>query len=90
MANRKQLARLKKGTVAWNEWRATAKGDEIDLSGSDLNGKNLVLANLSDANLTGSNLFDANLEEADLSRAVLGDVNLSRRQQITVPTELND
>ena len=67
MANADQLAKIKEGTDAWNEWRQHNAQEEIDLSGADLSKANLFMANLSGADLSGANLSGADLSEADLT-----------------------
>jgi uncharacterized protein YjbI with pentapeptide repeats len=87
MANKKQVALLKKGVDAWNAWRAKTNirpylsGADLggaDLRGADLGGANLMRANLRGANLSGwANLSGANLFGADLAQVHLGGANLS-------------
>jgi len=86
MANREQLAKLKKGIEAWNQWREQNPDIQVDLSWSKLVGGKLSNANLSKANLRGAtlcladltnaNLGAANLEEADLTQAKLSGASL--------------
>jgi hypothetical protein len=94
VANSEQVLILKRGPLAWSEWRQRVGGSikpdlsRITFTGADLNHANLSEANLSNAdlsrtNLTGANLMQANLSEADLSeadlsRATLFDARLSR------------
>jgi uncharacterized protein YjbI with pentapeptide repeats len=87
VANEEQLAILKQGPKAWNEWWAKGAGAEIDLSdanlaGADLHGANLAgaalaRADLTGARLTGANLARANLHRAELTRAALTDARLT-------------
>jgi len=72
MANPEHLAILKKGVVAWNEWRSKHPTMIQDLSGAELQG-----ANLSDANLFGTNLRGAKLVGARLSVADFRIANLT-------------
>ena len=60
MANRHHLKILKKGSSAWNTWRAKHFELYPDLSG----------ANLQEANLGGADLFEANLYQANLSHRI--------------------
>jgi|HubBroStandDraft_1064217.scaffolds.fasta_scaffold00043_66 hypothetical protein len=78
MANAEQLAQLKQGPAAWNEWRKRHPRVPVDLSGADLLDGNLVHANLFGANLRGANLARARLAEADLSEADLAGATLAR------------
>jgi hypothetical protein len=83
MANSEQLAKIKEGVEAWNDWskanRAEAWNDwkpansEIvpDLSKADLCEANLRGANLRKARLGGANLREAKLSSANLRRAML-------------------
>ncbi len=78
MANREQLARLKKGVKAWNKWRAKNPGVDIDLSGANLRGANLNKADLRRADLHGADFCEANLGRANLSEANLSGAQLFR------------
>ena len=76
MANRKQLAMLKRDVEEWNEWREDQFEITPDLRGANLKaanlqGADLSYAKLSDAKLTEANLYGALLEFADLSGADL-------------------
>ena len=85
MADAEQLALLKSGVDAWNQWRAKNLRAKVDLSGAVLSpsrlrllrGADLRVANLSRANLSGATLIGANLGWANLSRARLLHANLS-------------
>ena len=78
---------LKKGVVAWNQWRKDnpdiqpalimAKLQEEDLNGANLSGANLSGADLSGSNIRGVNLRRANLTGVDLSNANLSGADLS-------------
>ncbi len=90
MANEEQLAILKQGTQAWNNWREnnpTAKIDftfakfvNINLSayfeGPLITGINFGWADLRGANFTNANLEHAYLEDANLHTADLQRANL--------------
>ena len=91
MANEEQLAILRSGVDAWNEWRKIFHEDMIHLEGADLEGVRLERvdfegallqgacldgANLQDACLNGANLFGASLVEANLRSARLKNANL--------------
>ena len=88
MANEDQLAVLRKGAEAWNEWRRENDAEAInlgsanlsraDLGGADLNGTNLGGADLSGANLRHAELYGADLLSANLSGANLSDAKLRR------------
>ena len=70
-----QLAKLKEGPTAWNEWRGTLdlkpQFDGADLHGEDLRGVHLSEATLQGADLRDTDLSQANLHGADLSGAKL-------------------
>lgn len=79
MADPEQVAILRQGVKAWNEWRSREPLDLIpDLTGSDLSGVDLVDANLFSADLDGANLEGARLTEAKLHFAGLRGANLRR------------
>ena len=78
MANKKHLAQLRQGNVAWNRWRDENWEIQPDLSGAHLSGAHLSGAHLSGAHLSGANLSEAYLSEANLSGANLLQTNLSR------------
>jgi len=88
MANPQHLAKLKRGTRAWNKWRGANRDVQTnlykaDLSGAPLSKADLTFANLGEANLSGADLSRAKLigailREADLSGANLSEANLSR------------
>ena len=66
MANRKHLAKLRKGVEAWNQWRK-----------KNLKGKpELIKADLRDAKLQGADLYGVHLRDADLRDADLYSVHL--------------
>jgi uncharacterized protein YjbI with pentapeptide repeats len=77
------VAILKKGVAAWNEWRAkNANIRHPDLAEVFLVEAELIGANLSEAGLAHANLFRANLSGANLSGAFLVDTNLSQANLI--------
>jgi uncharacterized protein YjbI with pentapeptide repeats len=76
MANDQQVAILKQGVAAWNQWRSQHPDVAIDLFGIDLTGIDLHGANLSGADLSGEELRGANLQGADLSGANLKGTDL--------------
>lgn len=81
MANPEHLAMLKKGVVAWNQWRNDHPDvlpdlSEVSFSGDDLLSANLSFADLSEANLSFANLSLANLRGANLYWTYLGEANL--------------
>lgn len=88
MSSPRHLAILAKSlnandTLLWDEWRYQNPDIHPDLSGADLHGANLTLADLRGANLTGANLDraslrGAHLDGANLSRASLKGASLFR------------
>lgn len=76
MANEEQLAIIRQGGRAWNEWRAENLGVRVDLSNADLSNLDLREANLRWANLVGADLQGANLIEASLDEALISNANL--------------
>jgi uncharacterized protein YjbI with pentapeptide repeats len=77
MADKKQLARLKKGVEEWNAWRKENPTIEIDLSLANLCGGHLAEANLVWANLRRVDLHWAKLEQADLDGANLDEASFA-------------
>jgi len=76
VADKEQIAKIKEGVAAWNDWRKANLEILVDLTNAQLSGENLVEANLNGANLskadlTQTNLHRANLSEAELSKAPL-------------------
>jgi len=61
MANEEQVALLKQGVSAWNEWRYVSPYFVPDLIDANLAKANLAGANLRDANLAGAMLLRPNL-----------------------------
>jgi len=95
MADEEQVIVLKRGSGAWNAWRAEHPEAAIDLSdgvlrgldltGADLAGADLRRADLRGAvlrgvDLVGARLDDANLFKADLEGADLNEADLSGAQ----------
>jgi uncharacterized protein YjbI with pentapeptide repeats len=89
MADKTQLALLKKGVKGWNKWRKENPGVEIDLKkanfstrldqpGFDLKAVNLRGVDLRDADLGRADLREADLQKANLERANLKEANLER------------
>ena len=72
MANDEDLARIRQGVAAWNDWRAQNRERPVDLGGADLRGVNLYRADL-----RGVNLYRAYLHHAELSRANLDEANFT-------------
>ncbi len=82
MANAEHVARLKRSTAKWNEWREAEPDTVPELSKAQLFLLNLRDANLAGADLTeavlcGADLSGANLEGAKLCGADLTDANLA-------------
>jgi uncharacterized protein YjbI with pentapeptide repeats len=76
MANNDQIDLLKRGTQAWNAWRAEQTEATVDLSGGALRGLDLEAADLSGADLRRADLRGANLSSANLTAAHLEGTNL--------------
>ena len=87
MANNEQTDLLKRGTQAWNAWRAEQTEASVDLSGgalrgldlggADLSGADLRAADLRGANLGGAKLTGARLEGANLFKAIVDGADLN-------------
>jgi hypothetical protein len=87
MAEGDQVARLRQGVEAWNQWRRRnpkirpalvgARLRGADLRDMDLGNANLFEADLRHANLFGANLRGATLLWADLRGADLREADLS-------------
>ena len=71
MPNAEHLAMLKRGVLAWNQWREKSPAVKPDLSGADLSGADLSGINLNGANLSITNFRSARLLKADLSITTL-------------------
>lgn len=76
MADATQLALLKQGVDAWNEWRAAHARIRPDLSSASLRGFTLARADLSGADLRKADLRGAILSGAELTGADLAGANL--------------
>ena len=74
MANDEHVAVLRRGSAAWNTWRAESN-EEPDLSQAGLRGLDLSGFDLSQANLRQADLRGTNLSQANLSRAHLDGAN---------------
>ena len=70
MANEEQLELIKQGVDPWNRWKRQ-HADKADLSGVDLRGTNLSLAELHQADLNTTNLSGVNFSKAYLYGADL-------------------
>jgi len=77
VANPGHINMLKQGSEIWNRWREQNNSIQPDLSGADLMGWPLALANLTGANLTGAKLIKAKLIRAKLTRGNLTGANLT-------------
>jgi hypothetical protein len=84
MANSRQLAILKQGVDAWNQWRSANPKAVPDLRDADLSGRrrlyrgvNLSRADLRGANLRRSYFSEAFLHAADFSGADLTDADFN-------------
>jgi hypothetical protein len=93
MDSETQIALLRQGVVAWNEWRikhasikpklGSAALDAAELTGVDLSGAiladaSLRYADLGGGDLSGTFLYKANLNHANLENANLSGSNLGR------------
>jgi uncharacterized protein YjbI with pentapeptide repeats len=76
MANEEQLAILRQGVDAWNQWRDENPDTKIDLSEADLGEAKLPGINLNQARLRRVNFYKADLSGGDLSRTNLRKANL--------------
>jgi Ion channel/Pentapeptide repeats (8 copies) len=77
MANKKQIAVLRKGAAAWNVWRAAHPDAIVDMAGADLSAVDMDEADLRAANLDCADLRNATLRNADLTGAALRAANLN-------------
>jgi len=86
MSNADHIDVLRRGTAAWNAWRAKqdvapdlsgAGLRGLDLSGFDLSHADLQNADLRGINLSQANLCGAHLERANLFKAVLDGADLA-------------
>ena len=71
MANTDHINMLKQGSEIWNRWREENNSIQPDLTGAELTGWPLAVANLTEANLTGAKLIRANLNSAHIISADL-------------------
>ena len=76
MANEELVTLLKKGTDAWNAWRARDRAAPADLSGAALRALDLAKADLAGADLREADLRGTVLTEARLVGACLQGANL--------------
>lgn len=82
MASQEQLAILRQGSSAWNEWRHANRPDRVDFTNANLDSINLSQAFLnradfSNSDLTQANLTKAHLADACLSKSTLFEANLT-------------
>jgi uncharacterized protein YjbI with pentapeptide repeats len=83
MADPEHLQVLERGVAAWNAWRQQHPAIEPDLTGVDLQDRDLggvffAATRLAGARLAGANLHQARLTRADLTHADLSGCNLHR------------
>ena len=87
MPNDEHVALLRRGSAAWNAWRAEREETPdlsraglrgLDLSGCDLSRADFQGADLRGTNLSQANLSGANLEGANLFKAVFDGADLAR------------
>jgi uncharacterized protein YjbI with pentapeptide repeats len=83
MANDEHLRILRKGAVAFNEWRRENPGIQLDLINAYLSRADLSGANLSWGHLNDANLYSVTLISADLTGAKLRGATLSNADLIT-------
>ena len=76
MANHEHVATLRADVDEWNRWREEEPDIRPDLTGANLHGANLVMADLSYVLLRGADLTLADLKGADLRWADLRGANL--------------
>ena len=74
MPNDEHVALLRRGSAAWNAWRAERE-ETPDLSRAGLRGLDLSACDLSRADLQGADLRGTNLSQANLSGANLEGAN---------------
>lgn len=72
MANTEQLKILTQGVTVWNLWREEHPTAKIDLTGANLEGKDLRDANFQDGDLRGTSFKRAMLNGVDFSRGKAG------------------
>ena len=77
VADKQQVALIKQGPLAWNDWRRRDLTSDVDLNGADLTGADLYRADLSRADLSGAQLADVILADANLTIAKLVDAKLT-------------
>ena len=85
MADKTQLAMLKSGVNAWNEWRAAHADARPELSGAHLCGLDLIGVDLAGADLRKADLRGTNLSDA----AAIGNACLRNNTPLT-PDALAD
>ena len=77
VADEQQVALIKQGTNAWNEWRELRSSTKVNLTSADLTRANLAGAFLRDADLAGADLRNADLAGANLGNADLTSAHLT-------------
>jgi hypothetical protein len=87
MASPKQLAILKEGVEAWNQWRKAHSKVRLNLWDADLSGLDLRMANFSCADLAASDFSRTDLSSANLAGAILSDTSIDA-EDVTIVAEL--
>jgi uncharacterized protein YjbI with pentapeptide repeats len=94
MADKKQLAILRRGSDAWNAWReqnpkVRVNLDRAPLSGANLTGADLSKASLVDTNITAANLTGCRVYGISAWNLALDDATTQKDLIITMPDEPN-
>lgn len=92
MANKRQLAILKKSVAAWNKWREENPDVKINLRMAKLNRMDLSGANLQKADVRGTSFRNTLLVMVNYKEAILDDLNKKTKsinERITDFTESN-
>ena len=78
MANQEQLAILKQGVQAWNDWRKNNQKIQPDLSNTDFRGAELDFIDFSNTNLMNINFSKSKLSYAKFRDASIGKTNFNQ------------
>jgi uncharacterized protein YjbI with pentapeptide repeats len=88
MANKEQLAILKQGVAAWNEWREENPDVKIDLRGEKLEGMDLSGINFWKSDIREANFYNSILKMADFTGAIIGNSSNNRPPTVFIYTNL--